>query len=99
MKTASLIGAIALGLLVAPFAAEAQEPGKVPRMGVIASQSPEGSAYIYGLREGLREFGYLEGQNIAIEWRCGSRLTSSLRRITRRSRQRRGRLERFPLSW
>jgi len=67
LRTAALI--VTLGVLLAPLAADAQPPGKVPRIGVLTGLSPKGSPWIYGLREGLRGFGYLEGQNIALEWR------------------------------
>ncbi|MSQ62981.1 MAG: hypothetical protein EXR33_03965 [Betaproteobacteria bacterium] len=40
----------------------------MPRIGVLTSASPE-SDRGRALREGLREFGYVEGQNIAFEWR------------------------------
>jgi ABC-type uncharacterized transport system substrate-binding protein len=60
----SLTGAVA-----APLAAEAQQTRKVPRVGVLGGQSPEISPPILALREGLRDLGYVEGQNIAIEWR------------------------------
>ncbi len=65
----ALIVTLALGILVAPFVSTAEQPGKVPRIGVLTGLSPEGAPYIYGLREGLRELGYVEGQTITIEWR------------------------------
>ncbi len=57
----------ALLLLAAPLAAEAQ-PGKVARVGFLASQSvtPEG---FEPFREGLRELGWTEGQNLILEIR------------------------------
>jgi putative ABC transport system substrate-binding protein len=71
----------ALGFLTAPFAAEAQQTRKIPRVGVLGGQSPTDSPAppILALRQGLRELGYVEGQNIAIEWRWAH-----------------GKLERFP---
>ncbi len=57
----------ALGILVAPSAAEAQPPAKVPRVGVLAYGA--GPEVIDRLREGLRQLGYIEGQNIALELR------------------------------
>lgn len=60
---------IATGALcAAPLISQAQQPTKVRRIGVITSASPE-SARGRALREGLREFGHVEGQNIAFEWR------------------------------
>jgi putative ABC transport system substrate-binding protein len=48
---------------------KAQQTRKVPRVGVLGGQSPEISPPILALRQGLSELGYVEGQNIAIEWR------------------------------
>ena len=58
---------LALGILVAPLAADAQLPKKLFRLGYILPGSP--GAYttsLRGLRQGLRDFGYLEGQNLVI---------------------------------
>jgi putative ABC transport system substrate-binding protein len=60
---------VALALLAAPLVAEAQQTRKIPRVGVLGGQSPERSPFILALREGLRELGYVDGQNIALEWR------------------------------
>ena len=61
---------LALGvLLFTPLTAQAQPTRKVPRVGVLGGQSPEVSPPILALRQGLSELGYVEGQNIAIEWR------------------------------
>jgi putative ABC transport system substrate-binding protein len=61
---------LAGGLLAAPLAAEAQPAGKVPRMGFLSPTSPSSDAgRLAAFREGLRELGYVEGQNIAIESR------------------------------
>ena len=50
--------------------AEAQQPTKIPRIGylIVASLSSN-AARVDAFREGLRELGYAEGKNIAIEWR------------------------------
>jgi ABC-type uncharacterized transport system substrate-binding protein len=69
MERRVFIGAIAGGLLAAPLAAEAQRAGKVPRIGVLLGVSPAPSHPIEGLRRGLRDLGYVDGQNIAIEYR------------------------------
>jgi len=69
MDRRAFIGAMAGGLLAAPLAADAQQPGTVPRVGVLGGQSPELSPPILALRQGLSELGYVQGQNIALEWR------------------------------
>jgi putative ABC transport system substrate-binding protein len=47
-----------------PLAARAQQQGKIPRIGII-DDAPMWNAF----RQGLRDLGYLEGQNIAFEYR------------------------------
>jgi len=52
------------------FSVEAQQPKKVPRLGYLSAQEPAREApRSEAIRLGLREFGYIEGQNIAIEYR------------------------------
>ena len=47
-----------------------QQTAKVPRIGFLAVGSREGRAFLIdGFRQGLREHGYVEGQNIIIEYR------------------------------
>ncbi|MBI2179382.1 MAG: ABC transporter substrate-binding protein, partial [Deltaproteobacteria bacterium] len=57
-------------LLALPFPARAQQPKKVPLLGYLSSFDPASeSARAEGIRLALRELGYVEGQNIAIEYR------------------------------
>ena len=57
-------------LLVPSLEAEAQQPKKVTRIGYLSSQDPAyESARAEGIRLALRELGYIEGQNIAIDYR------------------------------
>src|SRR5262245_58752560 len=58
---------LTLGLLVALRAAEAREPVKVPRIGVLMFTSS--SLAIAALQQGLHELGYVEGQNFTLEVR------------------------------
>ena len=52
------------------FPAEAQQPKKVPRIGYLSAQDPaRESARSEPIRLALRELGYIEGQNIAFEYR------------------------------
>jgi putative ABC transport system substrate-binding protein len=52
--------------------AEAQQPNKVPRIGYLSNLSPSTeSARTEGIRLALRKRGYIEGKNIAIEFRYG----------------------------
>ena len=49
--------------------AEAQQPGNVPRLGYLSGRTGRRSPNAEALRQGLRDLGYVEGQNIAIEYR------------------------------
>jgi ABC-type uncharacterized transport system substrate-binding protein len=52
------------------FSAEAQQSAKVPRIGLLFNSGPAAIAYrTDAFRQGLRELGYVEGQNIIIEMR------------------------------
>ena len=66
------IGLSVMAILILPFVglSEAQQTAKVHRVGILASSqtSPE-SPSILALREQLRELGYIEGENITIEFR------------------------------
>jgi ABC-type uncharacterized transport system substrate-binding protein len=59
--------ALALGILAVPLGAEAQPAGKVPRIGYLSFFEPNTLDDVF--RQGLRDLGYVEGQNIAIERR------------------------------
>jgi ABC-type uncharacterized transport system substrate-binding protein len=59
--------AFGLLILVAPFA-QAGQPAKVPRIGYL-SLGPGPSPRTEALQQGLRDLGYVEGQNIAIDYR------------------------------
>ena len=66
----AFVASLTSGLLAAPLAAEAQQLTGVARIGFLAAaasgmSSPELDAF----REGLRELGWLEGQNIVVDYR------------------------------
>ena len=66
------ITALALGAMLFALcsSAEAQQPKKVPRIGYLSNSDPvTESARAEAIRLALRELGYVEGQNIAIEYR------------------------------
>ncbi len=64
---AAFVAALALGLLIAPLTADAQ-PEKIGRIGYLGP-SPSSGGLLQAFREGLLELGYIEGKNIAIEYR------------------------------
>ena len=64
------LSVIAFVLVVAGAVAQAQQPTKVPQIGYLAGPSlSAAAARIEAFRQGLRELGYVEGKNIAIQWR------------------------------
>jgi putative ABC transport system substrate-binding protein len=69
VRTAFIVS-VALGMLAAPLLAAAQPPPQVLHIGYlgVAGRTPDG-APPGPLREGLRDLGYVEGQNVAYEAR------------------------------
>ncbi len=63
-----LLVALGASALVAPFTSFAQQQGKVWRIGFLSTRAGIESQE-EALRQGLRELGYVEGQNLVIEWR------------------------------
>jgi putative ABC transport system substrate-binding protein len=59
---AKFVAALTLGLFAAPLAAEAEQASKVHRIGVVVG----GVDLTDNLRRGLRELGWVEGQNIVV---------------------------------
>src|SRR3989442_14321437 len=71
---------LALSLALAPLAAEAQQAGKIYRIGMLETTSMAlNAANLDAFRQGLQELGYVEGRNFMIEYRSAD-----------------GRRERFP---
>ena len=62
---------LVVNVCLAPLApARAQQTNKVPVVGYLSTSSATVSAFFREpFREGLRQLGYVEGKNIAIEWR------------------------------
>ncbi len=75
LRTIALIGILVLGLLAGPLPVEAQKAGKVYRVGFLryGTGGPTTSPGYMGLRQGLRELGYVEGQNLVLEYRSAER--------------------------
>src|SRR5207249_7295000 len=63
---------LTLGTLAAPLAVEALQTGKMYRIGFLFYGAPGPSAEVDAFRQGLRELGYIEGQNVTIEYRFAS---------------------------
>jgi putative ABC transport system substrate-binding protein len=64
------VATLAFAILAAPLAADAQPPPKIPRIGYLgAFTASAGAPFLESFRQGLRELGYVEGQNISIDYR------------------------------
>lgn len=74
--TTFLIGVTAL--LAVPLSGEAQPAGKVPRLGVLMFDAPEGDPNAKAFRSGLSELGYVEGKNLTLVFRHAAGRTERL---------------------
>ena len=71
----TFIGTLASGVLAFPFTTLAQRAATLPRVGVLGN---ENTAPWEGFRRGMRELGYIDGRNIALEWRWSEGKTDRL---------------------
>jgi putative ABC transport system substrate-binding protein len=78
LSAIGLMLTLALGFLVAPFAPSAQQPTKMHRVGLLHSGSPP-PQMLEGFRQGLRDLGYVEGQNLVLELRAAEGSAERLR--------------------
>jgi putative tryptophan/tyrosine transport system substrate-binding protein len=71
MRLIGLALILVVSLALAPLAAEAQQAAgkRVPRIGYLDGAPLSANSRIEAFRQGLRELGYVEGRDIAIEWR------------------------------
>ena len=85
--TLILACALALGILTTPLTAEAQRTSKLPRVGVLSPFMSASDPFLGAFRQGLRELGYVEGQNVILEYRSaegtGDRLPGLAAELTR----------------
>jgi putative ABC transport system substrate-binding protein len=68
MRRIGLAVILTLNLALAPLAVEAQQRGKIPLVGVLRPTSPT-DPLNEAFQQGLRDLGYVEGQNIRLEYR------------------------------
>jgi ABC-type uncharacterized transport system substrate-binding protein len=61
--------ALTAAVVMAPLVTEAQQAGKIVRMGILLFTSPATDLNLAALLGGLRDLGYIEGRNLAIEYR------------------------------
>jgi putative ABC transport system substrate-binding protein len=72
MNKRVIVFSVAFLFLASAHAAEAQQPKKIPKIGYLTNDSvPVDLPRRNALKQGLRDLGYIEGQNIIIEYRVG----------------------------
>jgi putative tryptophan/tyrosine transport system substrate-binding protein len=70
MKTKVTILTLSALLFALCVSADAQQPGKIPRIGILEYRGPSDREQVWeAFRQGLRELGYIEGRNITMEYR------------------------------
>jgi putative ABC transport system substrate-binding protein len=69
MERRTILGALGLIVFAAPLVAEAQQAGRVYRLGLLEFSTPDTArqALWNAFRQRMRELGYVEGQNVAFE--------------------------------
>ena len=74
LRTIGLISTLVLGLLAVPLPIEAQQAGKVYRIGYLSlSRAEDEKSLLAAFQEGLQKLGYVMGKNIVIEQRFANR--------------------------
>lgn len=68
MRRAGLVLALTVGTVLAPLTAAGQPAGKVARVGFLRAGQPP-KTFVEGFQQGLLERGYVEGQNLLVEYR------------------------------
>jgi putative ABC transport system substrate-binding protein len=70
-RTIEIMVILTLSILLALRAADAQPPAKIPRIGYasVSGNPNHPGAQVEAFRQGLRDVGYVEGQNILVEYR------------------------------
>src|SRR5437899_8517770 len=69
MERRTVLALVAGNVLAAPLVADAQPAGKVSRIGILSTANLRSVSLWVAFEQRLRELGYVEGQNIAIEFR------------------------------
>jgi ABC-type uncharacterized transport system substrate-binding protein len=76
----TFLGCCAIGLVMAPSVIAAQKTSVPRRVGILHGQSP-GNKDVDEFRKGLRELGYLEGENLTLEYRWAEGKPERLRAL------------------
>jgi len=62
-------GVAAVVAVKQPFRTDAQQPARRPRVGILIYSTPDGDPNTQAFVEGLRQLGYVDGQNVTFEYR------------------------------
>src|SRR5215831_9835814 len=81
MRRREFIALLGSGVAGWPLAARGQQASKIPRIGMLSPGPYELAATLDAFQQGVRELGYTEGQNIAIERRYGDWKLDRLRSL------------------
>jgi putative ABC transport system substrate-binding protein len=72
MRLIGLALILALSVTLAPLGADAQQPAKIPRVGVLQPGTPASATHLFeAFKQAMREQGYVEGQHVVFEHRFG----------------------------
>ncbi len=82
LRTIGLISTLVLGLLAGPLPTEAQQEGKVYRIGYLSRRWTKSQVgQLAAFKQGMLELGFVEGQNYVIEYRNGKGNIERLREV------------------
>jgi len=73
---------LAGGIVGVPLPGRAQQPARIPRIGVIGERTASDS-FVAAFRQALRDLGYVEGQNILVEFRSTNGMLDRVPEIAR----------------
>jgi len=82
LRTIGLISTLVLGLMAGPLPTEAQQEGNVYRIGYLSRRWTKSQVgQLAAFKQGMRELGFVEGQNYVIEYRNGKGNIERLREV------------------
>jgi len=82
----TILGGAATGAVIWPLSTRAQKAAKVPRIGYLGYSSPPLERHLVeAFQQGLRSIGYVDGENVAIEYRSAEGKPERLPALARRS--------------
>jgi hypothetical protein len=84
MDRRAFITIVGGGILAGPLAIEGQQPSMIPMIGYLSARSPEDTSHLVAaFRGGLSQEGFVEGQNVTIEYRWALAIMAGCRRWRR----------------